>query len=293
MKMRKCHIISLLVGFGMLAMQTPRAWAIAGVGDVTFATIVADTTAPAKWALELEQWTSLIRQSTAYVEKADQMVKLAGDPKELVKQMAGIVGESGIFTDQLDTALGIQTQKDVLDLFAASFQLRDAVTGAVKDFSAIDDHYRAFGKDFRLDPHKYVRFTVQEAMQARYQKAAENAEKIEKTEAALQKDLLARLKTAGTAAERDTISAAIAASQQRNTMAQAKAEQCSRECNLLAGKLRLAAENKVEVDKTWAQQMLKEMRKRAVDAMSAQQDPSAIDNAADDTPTDTASAPTA
>ena len=292
MKTKKCYIVGLFVGFWALAVQTPRVWAVAGVGDVTFTTIVADTTAGPKWALELEQWTSLIKQSTAYVEKADQIIKIAGDPKELVKQLAGIVGESGIFTDQLDTALGIQTQKDVLDLFAASLQLRDAVTGAVKDVSAIDDHYRAFGKDYRLDPHKYVRFTVQEAMQARYRKAAENAEKIEKTEAALQKDLLARLKTAGTAAERETINAAMAASNQRVVMAHLKAAQCSRECNLLAGKLRLAAENKVEVDKAWAQQMLKEMRKRAVEAMSAQQAPGAADGDFDDTQPDQASAPT-
>jgi hypothetical protein len=291
MKSKRCYGISLLIGFWLFAIETPRAWAVAGVADTTI--IAGDMTDLWKWPRELAQWTSLINQTTEYVMKADQMIKLAGDPKQLVGQLAGIVGESGILTDQLDTALGIQTQKEVLDLFSASFQLRDAVTGAVKDISAIDDHYRAFGKDYKLDPHKYVRFTVQEAMQARYQKAAENAEKIEKTEAALQKDLLARLKTAGTAAERETINAAIAASQQRNSMAQAKAEQCSRECNLLAGKLRLAAENKVEVDKAWAQQILKEMRQRAVDAMSAQQDANATDNDADDSALDQALAPTA
>ena len=291
MKSKMCYVIGLLIGFLMFAMQTPRVWAVAGVGDTTV--IVGDMTDMWKWPRELAQWTSLINQTTEYVMKADQMIKIAGDPKQLIGELAGIIGESGILTDQLDTALGIQTQKDVLDLFAASFQLRDAVTGAVKDVSAIDDHYRAFGKDYRLDPHKYVRFTVQEAMQGRYQKAAENAEKIEKTEAALQKDLLARLKTAGTAAERETINAAMAASNQRVAMAHLKAAQCSRECDLLAGKLRLAAENKVEVDKAWAQQMLKEMRKRAVDAMSAQQDPNATDNDADDSPLDQVLAPTA
>jgi len=148
-------------------------------------------------------------------------------------------------------------------------------------------------KSVLMEQKDFLAPVVQEAMQARYKKAAENAEKVEKSEAALNKRLVAKLATAGTATERETINASIAASSQRVAMAQEKTKQCKRECDLLAGKLQLAKENKVEVDKEWAKKMLAEMRKRAVDAMSAQENSDATDNASDAPSPNRASAPTA
>ena len=292
MKTGKCYISSLLVGFGVLALQTPRAWAVAGVGDVTFTTIVADTTAGPKWMLELEQWTSLITQATTYVSRADQMIKLAGDPKQLVGELAEIVGEAGIITGPLDTALGIQTQADALNLAEAVYGLKDAVKGTVQDADAVATTYKVFGKEFKRDPHKYAKYAMQEALQGRSQQATENAAKVVQAEAVVHKRLVTQLAAAKTATERETINAALAASAQRVAMAKLKADQCSKEYNLFIGKLRLTADRKVEADKEWAQQMLQEMRNRAIDALKAQQDPNATDNGLDNTASDQGLAPT-
>jgi hypothetical protein len=290
MKSKMCCVISLLTGFGMLAVQTPRAWAVAGVGDTTV--IVGDMTDMWKWPRELAQWTTLINQATTYVDRADQMIKLAGDPKQLIGELADIVGEAGLLTGPLDTALGIQTQAEVLNLAEAVYGLKDAVNGTVQDADAIATTYKVFGKDFKRDPHKYAKYAMQEALQGRCKQATENADKVVKTEGALHDRLMARLATASTATERETINAALTASQQRVTMAKAKAKLCTDEYNLFIGKLRLTADRKVEADKEWAQQMLKEMRTRAIDAMKAQQDPNATDNGFDSTPQDQGLAPT-
>jgi hypothetical protein len=105
------------------------------------------------------------------------------------------------------------------------------------------------------------------------------------------KRLATQLTTAGTATERETITASMAASDQRVKMANLKAKQCTDEYNLYIGKLKLTADRTVEADKEWAQQMLKEMQNRAVDALKTQQDPSATDNGIDNTPSDQDLAP--
>jgi hypothetical protein len=292
MKSKMCHVISLLVGIGMLAMQTPRAWAIAGVGDITFTTIVGDATAGAKWALELEQWTALINQATTYVDRADQMIKLAGDPKQLMGELAEIVGETGIITGPLDTALGIQTQAEALNLAVAVYGLKDAVNGTVQDVDAVATTYKVFGKEFKRDPKKYEKYAMQEALQGRCKQATENVDVVLKAEGAVHDRLMKKLAAAKTATERETINAALAASQQRVDLAKTKAKLCTNEYNLFLGKLNLTADRRVAADKEWAQQMLKEMQNRAVDALKAQQDPNATDNGFEDSPSDQGLAPT-
>jgi len=285
MKSKTCYVIGLFVGFWALAISPPRVWAFGPV------VIVGDTTDLIKWPRELAQWTALINQATTYVSRADQMIKLAGDPKQLVGELAEIVGETGLLTGPLDTALGIQTQADALNLAEAVYGLKDAVNGTVQDADAVATTYKCFGKDFKRDPHKYVKYAMQEALQGRSNQATENAAKVVQAEAIVHKRLLTQLAAAKTATERETINAALAASAQRVTMANLKAEQCSKEYNLFIGKLRLTADRKVEADKEWAQQMLKEMRTRAIDAMKAQQDPNVTDNGFDNTPADQGLAP--
>jgi hypothetical protein len=286
MKSKKCYIIGLFVGIWALAVQAPRAWAIAGVGDITFTTIIGDETDMIKWERELKQWTALIDQAKTSVDRADQMIKLAGDPKQLVGEVAGIVGDVGILTGPLDTALGIQTQADALNLAQAAYGLKDAVKGAVQDADAVATTYQCFGQEFKRDPNKYAKYAMQEALQARCSQATDNAAKVVQAEAVVNKRLVTQLAAAGTATERETINAALAASQQRADLANAKAKQCTDEYNLYIGKLRLTADRKVEADKEWAQKMLLEMRTRAFDAMKAQQDPNATDNGFDNTPPD-------
>ena len=291
MKSKIHQVIGMFIGCWMLTVQAPRVWAVAGVGDTTV--IVGDMTDMWKWPRELAQWTTLINQATTYVDRADQMIKLAGDPKQLVGELAGIVGETGLLTGPLDTALGIQTQAEALNLAVAVYGLKDTVQGTVQDVDAVVTTYKCFGKDFKRDPKKYEKYAMQEALQGRCKQATENADQVIKAEDIVHKRLVAQLKTAGTAAERETINAALVASQQRIDMAKAKAKLCTDEYNLFIGKLNLTADRKVTADKEWAQQMLKEMRTRAVEAMKAQQDPDATDNGLDDTPPGQASAPTA
>jgi hypothetical protein len=292
MKSRKCYIIGLFIGCWMLAVQTPRVWAVCGVGDVTFTTIVGDATAGAKWALELEQWTALINQATTYVDRADQMIKLAGDPKQLIGELAEIVGETGLLTGPLDTALGIQTQAEALNLAVAVYGLKDAVNGTVQDVDAVATTYKCFGKEFKRDPKKYERYAMQEALQGRCKQATENADVVVKAEGAVHDRLMKQLVAAKTATERETINAALAASQQRVDLAKTKAKLCTNEYNLFIGKLDLTADRRVAADKEWAQQMLKEMQNRAVDALKAQQGPNAADNGIDDNTPDQGLAPT-
>lgn len=289
MKSKKRYIIGLFVGCWMFVMQAPQVWAVAGIGDTTV--IVGDMTDMWKWPRELAQWTTLINQATTYVSRADQMIKLAGDPKQLIGEVAGIVGDAGILTGPLDTALGIQTQADALNLAQAVYGLKDAVNGAVQDADAVATTYKCFGQEFRRDPNKYAKYAMQEALQARSNQATENAANVVKAEAAVNKRLVTQLAAAGTATERETINAALAASRQRADLANAKAKLCTDEYNLLIGKLRLTADRKVEADKEWAQKMLLEMRTRAFDAMKAQQDPNATDNGFDNTPPDQGLAP--
>jgi hypothetical protein len=101
-----------------------------------------------------------------------------------------------------------------------------------------------------------------------------------------------QLAAAKTTTERETINAALAASQQRVDLAKTKAKLCTNEYNLFIGKLNLTADRNVAADKEWAQQMLKEMRSRAIDALKAQQDPNATDNGLDNTASDQGLAPT-
>jgi hypothetical protein len=162
----------------------------------------------------------------------------------------------------------------------------------VQDVDTIATTYKVFGKEFKRDPHKYAKYAMQEALQGRCKQATENADKVVKAEGALHDRLMSQLATAKTATERETINAALAASDQRVTLARAKAKLCTDEYNLFIGKLRLTADRKVEADKEWAQKMLLELRTRAVDAMKAQQDPNATDNGFDDTPSDQGLAPT-
>ncbi len=286
MKSKTCYVIGLFVGCWALVVQTPRVWAFGPV------VIVGDTTDLVKWPRELAQWTALINQATTYVDRADQMIKLAGDPKQLVGELAEIVGEAGVLTGPLDTALGIQTQAEVLNLAEAVYGLKDAVNGTVQDVDAVATTYKCFGKEFKRDPKKYEKYAMQEALQGRCKQATENADNVLKAEGTVHDRLVKQLAAAKTATERETISAALAASQQRVDLAKAKAKLCTDEYNLFIGKLNLTADRKVAADKEWAQKMLLELRTRAYDAMKAQQDPAATDNGFDNTPPDQAPAPT-
>ena len=248
-----------------LCWPAQRAWAIMGAGDTTV--IIGDLTDEIKWPRELAQWTELINSTRDQIQRTDELIKLAGDPD---KVMGTLIESVPDLMKPVEDAVGLETRLQVLQTAQSYFGLKSVAVQTYRDINKVDDAYEAFGQRFQRDKKRYVQFAMQEAMYARYKRAVENQEEIDKKEAKILKDSLEALKTAKTTAEIDGLKAKIAASQQRQDLAHQKSEQAKGELDAFNGQLVVEDARKAEADREWAQAVVDRMREKALAAYKAQ-----------------------
>jgi hypothetical protein len=244
---------------------TPRAYAVLGVADTTI--IAGDLTDVWKWPRELAQWTQLIEQTTEQIRRTDELIKIAGHPDELMQKIIESVPD---LMEPVETALGLETRVEALKAAQSLYALNSVAVKIYNDANRVLPAYDAFGEKIKRDPNRYKRFVLQEAMGARYKRAVVNKETVEKSEAKVQRTTLEKLKLAKTAAEIAALDAALAASKQRQDLAQQKAEQAKGELDAFNGQLLVEDARKAEADREWAQTVVERMRAKALAAYQAQ-----------------------
>jgi hypothetical protein len=249
-----------------IAGLTPtRTYAVAGVADSTI--IIGDLTDEIKWPRELAQWESVIRNTANQIQKTDELIKLVGNPKAMMDQFVGAVPD---LLQPLEDTISLETRQEALATANQLYHLKSVAVQTYKDANKVGDEYTTFLGPIKRDPARYAHYVLQEAMNARYKKAVENAEAVEKSETAVQKQALERLKTASTQMEVSMLNAVIAASKQRVDLAHAKAQQVKGELDAFRGQLVVEDQKKQEADREWAQGVVTDLRKRALDAYKAQ-----------------------
>lgn len=254
-------VIAVLLAFA----TAPESLAVAGVGDTTV--IVGDVTDTWKWPRELHQWQTMISKTTEQIEKADEMIRLLGDPQQVVQQLMDSVPD---LMKPVEDVIGLETRQHALRFANSLYHLKSVAVQTYKDANAVDDHYRAFGKQVKRDQKRYAHFVLQEAMNARYKKAVENAEAAEKHEAEVQRKALGALHRASTEAEIAVCHGLMAASAQRLALAHAKAEQAKAELDAFRGQLGVEEQRKAEANREWAHAVVARMRERALSSYQAQ-----------------------
>ncbi len=248
-----------------LVWPIPRAFAVMGVGDVTI--IGGDLTDEFKWPRELQQWTALIDSTTDQVRKTDELIKLAGDPDQVMQTLIESVPD---LMEPIENVVSLETRQHALAASQSLYGLKSVAVQTYRDINKVDDAYEAFGEKFMRDKSRYVHFAMQEAMYARYKRAVANEEDVEKKETQLQKAALEALQHAKTTTEIAGFSAKIAASKQRQDLAHQKAGQAKGELDAFNGQLLVEDARKVEADREWAQTVVERMRAKALAAYRAQ-----------------------
>lgn len=244
---------------------TARLGAVMGMGDTVF--IVGDLTADLKWGRELAEWETVIENTAEQIQKADEMIKLVGDPKAVVQQFIDSVPD---LMKPAEDAIGLETREHALKMANELYHLNSVAVQTYKDANKVGAQYEAFGETVKRDPKRYAHFVLQEAMNARYKKAVDNAEQAEKKETEVQRKALEALKSATTQTEINTFNGIIAASKERLDLAHAKAAQAEGELQAFRGQLGMEDKMKAEADREWAQTVVKEMRQKALRAYQAQ-----------------------
>jgi hypothetical protein len=257
---------AIAVAFTIL-FGAPRLAAIAGVGDTVF--IVGDLMDGVKWSRELSQWEAVIENTSRQIQKGDELIKLVGDPKNVVQQFINSVPD---LMQPVDDAIGLETRQHALAMADDLYFLKSVAVKTYKDANKIGNEYEAFGETVKRDPKRYAHFVLQEAMNARYKKAVANAEALEKKEMDVHRNALAGFKSAKTQSEIEVIKGVIAASQERLDLAHAKATQAKGELDAFRGQLGIEDQQKAEADREWAQKVVEQMRQKALDAYKAQSD---------------------
>lgn len=266
--MQRRYAVKLAVGFWLvcaLCWPLQRAYAIFGAADTTV--IIGDLTDEIKWPRELVQWTQLIESTREEIQKTDELIKLAGDPEKVMGQLIESVPD---LMKPIDEAVGLENRKDALRAAQSLYGLKKVAVQTYRDINKVDNAYEAFGEKFKRDQSRYIHFAMQEAMYARYKRAVESQEDVDKQEAKVLKDALAALKTAKTTTEIEGLKAKMAASQQRQDLAHQKAEQAKGELDAFNGQLLVEDARKVEADREWAQTVVDRMREKALAAYQAQ-----------------------
>lgn len=267
--MKRTNLLSYTIGWcciGLcMALVTPRAVALGGVGDTTV--IVDDLTDMWKWPRELEQWTQMIQNTRDQVAKADALIQLVGDPDKMVHELVDSVPA---LLKPVDDAIGLQTRKDALRFSQEVFALGKVGIKTYNDANKVGAAYEAFGEKVKRDPKRYAHLEAQEAMYARYKNAVENAETVEKSEMAVQKKALEKLSHAHSESDVAVVNATIAASKQRLDLAQQKALQAKAELDAFRGQLVAEETLKKEADREWAEHVIEQMRQKALAAYRAQ-----------------------
>lgn len=249
----------------LLPLLAPRAHAVAGVGDTTI--IAGDLTDTWKWPRELQQWTLLINSMTDQVRKTDELIKRVGDPNAVAKELIGSVPT---LMAPIENAVSLKTRTEILDLSRKAYGLNSAVRQVYRDGNKVVDSYEAFGHEVKRDPTRYVHLAMEEAMYDRYKQAVDNEESVAKKEMALQKDTLAALNGAKTESEVQILHAKLDASKQRQDLAHQRAVQAKGELDAFKGQLVVEDTRKAEADREWAQNMVDEMRNKALASYRAQ-----------------------
>lgn len=259
---------SILAWIGLwaaLAWAHPRALAVGGVGDTTV--IVGDTTDLWKWPRELAQWTSLIENTTQQIRRADELIRIAGDPQKLVHELVESVPE---LMEPVEEAVSLETRQDALRLSKALYSLGSVAIKTYNDANKVGPNYEAFGETLKHDARRFAHLSAQEAMYARYKKAVENAEAVEKKELQVQRKALEDLNVAQTQAELEICDRRLTASKQRQDLVHQKAMQAKAELDAFRGQLRYEEAWKAEADREWAQAVIDRMRAKALAAYRAQ-----------------------
>lgn len=255
-----------LAGIAMITLlAAPRALAVFGVADTTI--IAGDVTDTWKWPRELAQWTSLIQSTREQVQKADRLIELAGDPQQFVNEFVDSVPA---LMAPIDNAIGLQTRQEALRFSRELYSLGSVAVQTYDNAKKVGPQYEAFGETVKRDPNRYARYVFEEAMNARYKKAVENAEKVAKTEMELHHKYMEQLKTVHTASEIAIVDTAMTASKQRLELAQQRAAQAKAELDAFHGELLVEDARKDEADREWAQAVIDRMRQKALAAYRAQ-----------------------
>lgn len=250
---------------GALLWPASRAWAIAGAGDTTV--IIDDLTDMWKWPREFEQWTTLIAGVKDQVQRTDELIKIAGNPDQIVQ---GLIKSVPDLMKPVDDAVGLETRLHALQVAQSLYGLDSVARQTYSDFNQVAGTYEAFGEKIKRDPKRYARFALQEAMNARYKRAAEFQDVADQKEAEVQREALEALKTAHTETEVAVFNARIAASKQRQDLAHQKAVQAKGELDAFNGQLLVEDARKAEANREWAQTVVDRMRDKALTAYKAQ-----------------------
>lgn len=265
MKPRSRTILGV-AGLAVITLSAvPRVLGVMGVADTTI--IAGDMTDMWKWPRELAQWTSLIQSTREQVQKADRLIALAGDPQQFVNEFVESVPE---LMAPIDDAIGLETRQEALRFSRELYSLGSVAVQTYDDAKKVGPRYEAFGETVRRDPSRYARYVFEEALNARYKKAVENVERVEKKEMALMEKYLRQLKTAHTASEIALVDAAMTASKQRLEVVQQKAAQAKAELEAFHGELLVEDARKDEADREWAHAVIDRMREKALAAYRAQ-----------------------
>jgi len=227
------YIMAAMVSVMLLVAPVQRLNAVFPVS------IVADYSDVLKWPRELAQWTSTITNIQHSVMMAKQMIEIIADPSILLDQLLDIVAGMGDPNDPLNNLFGGgDSVASLINAAQATWTLANTIDETIDAAEGLGDNYSAFGKNFKRDPKRYMKWLKLRYLYKRVEKTAEVYADISKREKKLRERIERRNTQSNlTDAAKQSAQIALQASELREREAKSKYDIAVNEYEMARGKL--------------------------------------------------------
>lgn len=179
--------VSLIFGAGFLMPLKDQAYALFGVGDVTFTTITADIPAVARWAEEKVSWakqlasletqiskaTEMVNQAKLLKKTTDELLEIAGDPSKLVED---ILDDSWKGYEPLEDLLDMPTVSELLSKYSDVSMFKKEFEHIKAD--PIKETVKIVGEKVKRDVNRYREIKTAEVLEVRLEEAIKTQKEV-------------------------------------------------------------------------------------------------------------------
>lgn len=173
-------------------------------------------------------------------------------------------------TSATAAALSIETGEKARERGKTDYALKKTSASTLQSGMKVSASYSVLGTKYDRDAETFEPLAMKDALRDRHQEAIDNLSKVSQEELALQKELLSKLRSAGTESEIQLVQAGLTASQERVALARHKVDQAKDEYGILEAQLQTETERKRLADKEWNETFVDKLRARALTSLHAQ-----------------------
>lgn len=250
---------------GCIAASASKALAIMGMGDVVI--VASNPAQELLWASEeLPKWIEMIDKAKQQVDRAQELIDVAGHPEKFANQLLQ-ANTPALKATQLANA--IQSGRDVVDFTERSWTLFKKDARELGDALRVEQTFEVLGKTVSRDANRYLPLAKEKALRTRLNEVLKSKHDVDTQELQYQEAALRALGAASTQAEIAFHQAGLAASKQRMDAIGDRVKQAEAELQSFMGDVVLESRKSAEAAKELGEAALLETAARINSAADA------------------------